>query len=415
MVLGEQKMSGPTRRVALGAATLAAAGTLAPPRRARAQATRTPLRIGVLTDMSGIFSDLSGRGAVEAVRMAVEDHGGKVLDRPIEVLFADHQNKPDVGAARGREWFDGGVSLIVDLANSSVALALAALAREKKRHIIVNGASNMGITNQLCSPYAVHYAYDAFSLANGTGRTIVEQGGDSWYFVTVDFAFGHGLEQQVGDVVRAAGGRVVGASRHPLNTTDFSSFMLQAQASRAKIIGIASTGADAVNAIKAAREFGNTRTQKIAALLLWDNDVHALGLETAQGLLLTNAWYWDMNERSRAFGQRFFERVGRMPNMSQAGDYSSTRHYLRAVEAAGSDDADAVSVKMRELRINDMFTADGFIREDGRMVHDMYLWEVKKPVESNGAWDLLKPVRTIPAADAFQPLALSSCPLVRKT
>jgi branched-chain amino acid transport system substrate-binding protein len=374
------------------------------------------VRVGVLTDMSGIYSDLSGKGAVEAVRMAVEDFGGKVLGKPIEVVYADHQNKPDIGAAKAREWFDvGGVDLINDLSNSAVALAVAALAKEKKRHIVVNGSSNMGITNQQCSPYAVHYAYDAFSLAHGTGRAVVEEGGDSWFFLTVDFAFGIGLEQQVSDVVRAAKGNVIGAARHPLAATDFSSFVLQAQASKAKIIGIASTGGDAINAIKAAAEFGITKDQKLAALLLWINDVHALGLETAQGLVLTNAWYWDQNEETRAFAKRYFDRVGNMPNMSQAADYSSTTHYLKAVQAAGTDDPDAVSAKMRETPINDFFAKNGKIRVDGRMVHDMYLWEVKAPSESKGPWDYLKLVKTIPAEQAFQPLEQSTCPLVKKS
>jgi len=373
------------------------------------------LRIGVLTDMSGIFADLSGRGAVEAVKMAVEDFGGKMFGKPIEVIFADHQNKADVGAAKAREWFDtGGVDLIADLSNSGVALAVAAVAKEKKRHIIVNGASNVGITNQFCSPYAVHYAYDAYSLAHGTGRTIVEQGGDTWFFITVDFAFGIGLEQQVSDVVRAAKGRVVGAARHPLGTTDFSSYMLQAQASKAKIIGLASTGADTVNAIKAAKEFGVTKNQKLAALLLWINDIHALGLENAQGLILTNAWYWDMNEESRKFAKRYEQRMKLMPNMSQAADYSSTMHFLKAVQAAGTDEPDAVSTKMREMPISDFFTPKGQIRVDGRMVHDMYLWEVKSPAESKGPWDYLKPVKTIPADVAFMPLSASTCYLVKK-
>lgn len=373
------------------------------------------VRIGVLTDMSGIYADLSGKGAVEAVKMAVDDFGGKMFGKPIEVVFADHQNKADVGAAKAREWFDSnGVDLIADLSNSGVALAVAAVAKEKKRHIIVNGSSNMGLTNQVCSPYTVHYAYDAYSLANGTGRTIVEQGGDTWFFLTVDFAFGIGLEQQVGDVVRAAKGRVVGAARHPLNTTDFSSYMLQAQASKAKIIGLASTGGDAINAIKAAKEFGVTKNQKLAALLLWINDVHALGLETAQGLMLTNAWYWDMNDESRKFARRYEQRVKLMPNMSQAGDYSSTMHYLKAVQAAGTDEPDAVSAKMRELPINDFFTNKGQIRADGRMVHDMYLWEVKSPTESKGPWDYLKAIKTIPADQAFQPMAAGSCYLAKK-
>jgi branched-chain amino acid transport system substrate-binding protein len=374
------------------------------------------VRIGVLADMTGIYSDLSGKGAVEAVRMAVEDHGGKALGKPVDVIYADHQNKPDIGSSIARQWFDtGGVDLIQDLANSAVALATAAIAKEKKRHIVVNGSSNMGITNQACSPYAVHYAYDAYSLAHGTGRAVVEQGGDTWYFLTVDFAFGHGLEKQVTDVVTAAGGRVLGSARHPLNTTDFSSFMLQAQASKAKIIGLASTGADAINAIKGAAEFGVTKNQKLAALLLWINDVHALGLDTARGLQLTNAWYWDMNDETRAFAKRYFDRVGSMPNMSQAADYSSTMHFLKAVEAAGTDDPDAVSKKMRELPINDMFAKAGRIREDGRMVHDMYLWEVKSKAESKHPWDYLKLLSTIPAERAFQPLSESTCYLVKKS
>lgn len=374
------------------------------------------VRIGVLTDISGVYADISGKGAVEAVKMAVEDFGGKMFGKPIEVVFADHQNKADVGAAKAREWYDSGnVDMINDLANSGVALAVAGVAKEKKRHAIVNNASNVGVTNAQCSPYAVHYTYDAYSLANGTGKAIVEGGGDTWFFLTVDFAFGIGLEQQVGDVVRNAKGRVVGAARHPLGTTDFSSYVLQAQASKAKIIGLASTGNDTINAIKAANEFGLTKNQKLAALLLWIQDVHALGLPTAQGLQLTNAWYWDMNDETRAFAKRYQQRVGgQMPNMAHAGDYSSTMHYLKAVQAAGSDDPDAVSAKMRELPINDMFAKGGKIREDGRMVHDMYLWQVKTPGESKGPWDYLKLVKTIPAEQAFMPLAQSTCYLVKK-
>lgn len=374
------------------------------------------LRIGVLTDISGVYADISGKGAVEAVKMAVEDFGGKMFGKPIEVVFADHQNKADVGAAKAREWYDSGnVDMINDLANSGVALAVAGVAKEKKRHAIVNNASNVGVTNAQCSPYAVHYTYDAYSLANGTGKAIVEGGGDTWFFLTVDFAFGIGLEQQVGDVVRNAKGRVVGAARHPLGTTDFSSYVLQAQASKAKIIGLASTGNDTINAIKAANEFGLTKNQKLAALLLWIQDVHALGLPVAQGLQLTNAWYWDMNDETRAFAKRYQQRVGgQMPNMAHAGDYSSTLHYLKAVQAAGSDDPDAVSAKMRELPINDMFAKGGKIREDGRMVHDMYLWQVKTPAESKYAWDYLKLVKTIPGEQAFMPLAQSTCYLVKR-
>jgi len=395
----------------MAAASMLAFGASA----ASAQISDDVVRIGVLADMSGIYSDLSGRGAVEAVRMAAEDFGGTVLGKKIDVVFADHLNKADVGAAKAREWFDtGGVDMINDLANSGVARAVAAVAKEKKRHIIVNGASNMGITNELCSPYAIHYAYDAYSLAHGTGKAVVEQGGKTWFFLTVDFAFGIGLEEQVSSVVRANGGRVAGAARHPLATTDFSSYVLQAQASRAEIIGIASTGADAVNAIRAAAEFGATKNQKLAALLLWIEDVHALGLPAAQGLLLTNAWYWDMNDETRAFAKRFHERVGKMPNMAQAADYSSTMMYLNAVKEAGTDDADAVSKKMREMTVSDMFTKEGKVRVDRRFVHDMYLWQVKTPEESKGPWDYLKLVSTIPAEQAFQPLSQSKCDLVKK-
>jgi len=399
----------------LAAASLIAWGSIGGAGAQTSKLSGDVVRIGVLTDMSGIYADLSGKGGVEAVKMAVEDFGGKVLGKPIEVIFADHTNKADVGAAKAREWFDaGGVDMITDLSNSGVALAVAAVAKEKKRHIIVNGSSNVGITNQMCSPYAVHWAYDAYSLANGTGRTVVEQGGDTWFFLTVDFAFGIGLEQQVSDVVRAAKGRVAGAARHPLGTTDFSSYVLQAQASKAKIIGIASTGGDAINAIKAANEFGITKNQKLAALLLWINDVHALGLETAQGLTLTNAWYWDMNDESRKFARRYEQRMKLMPNMSQAGNYSATTHYLRAVQAAGTDDPDVVSAKMREMPINDFFATKGWIRADGRMMHDMYLWEVKSPRESKQPWDYLRLIKTIPAEQAFAPLSTSTCFLVKK-
>ncbi|MCC2597383.1 ABC transporter substrate-binding protein [Pusillimonas sp. MFBS29] len=374
------------------------------------------IRIGVLTDISGVYADVSGKGAIEAVKMAVEDFGGTMFGKPIEVIFADHLNKPDIGAAKAREWFDrDGVDMITDLANSGVALAVAGIAKEKKRHIIVNNPSNMGLTNAMCSPYTIHYTYDAYSLAHGTGRTVAEQpGGDTWYFLTVDFAFGIGLEEQVSEVVRAANGKVLGAARHPLGTTDYSSYILQAQSSGAKIIGLASTGHDSINAIKAAHEFGLTPKQKLAGLLLWINDIHSIGIDVAQGMMLTNAWYWDMNDGSREFAKRYYERMNSMPNMAHAGDYSSTMHYLKAVQAAGTDDPDAVSAKMREMPINDFFAQDGKVREDGRMVHDMYLWEVKSPSESKGPWDYFKLVKTIPADKAFAPLADSTCYLVKK-
>ncbi len=371
------------------------------------------VRIGVLTDMSGIYTDLSGEAAVEAVRMAVEDFGGEVGGVPIEVTYGDHRNRADTGASRAREWYDDeGVDMINDLANSGVALAVAAVADERQRHAIVNSSSNIGLTNDYCSPYVTHYTYDAHSLAHGTGKSIVEDGGDTWFFLTVDFAFGIGLEQQVSEVVREAGGQVLGAARHPLDTTDFSSYALQAQASGAEIIGIASTGADAINAINALAEFGVTPDQRPAALLLWYDDIVSLGLETAQGLLLTNAFYWDANDETREFSKRFYDRTGRMPNMAQAGNYSSTMHYLNAVKAAGSDDPDAVSEQMRKLEINDFFAKGGYIRPNGRMVHDQYLWEVKAPDESEYDYDFLRLVATIPGEEAFQPLDKSTCDLL---
>lgn len=401
-------MRGNMKRLLASTACLVAASAAA-----QAQISDDVVRIGVLTDMSGIYSDLAGVGAVEAVRMAAEDFGGEVLGAPIEVIFSDHLNQADTAAAKAREWFDiDGVDLINDLSNSGAALAVAGVARDMQRHIIVNGASNIGITNDVCSPYAIHYAYDAYSLAHGTGNAVVQDGGLSWFFVTVDFAFGIGLEEQVTQVVEAAGGQVMGSARHPLSASDFSSYMLQAQASGAEIIGIASTGGDAINAINAAAEFGVTQNQTLAALLLWLNDVHSIGLEAAQGMLLTNAWYWDMSPEAREFAERYFERVGAMPNMSQAANYSSTMHYLRAVEAAGTDEPDAVSQAMREMPISDFFTPEGYIREDGRMMHDMYLWRVKSPDESEGDWDYLEAVATIPAEEAFRPLDQSTCYLV---
>lgn len=400
-------MRGMTGRL-LASSALVIAGVAA-----QAQVSDDVVRIGVLTDMSGIYSDLAGEGAVEAVRMAAEDFGGEVLGAPIEVIFSDHLNQADTAAAKAREWFDvEGVDMINDLSNSGAALAVAAVAKEAERHIIVNGASNIGITNDICSPFAIHYAYDAYSLAHGTGKAVVENGGLNWFFLTVDFAFGIGLEEQVTEVVENAGGEVLGAARHPLSASDFSSYMLQAQSSGAEIVGIASTGGDAVNAINAAAEFGLTQNQTLAALLLWLNDVHSIGLEAAQGLMLTNAWYWDMNEEARAFAQRYFDRVGSMPNMSQAANYSSTMHYLRAIEEAGTDEATAVSEAMRSMQINDFFATGGYIREDGRMMHDMYLWQVKSPDQSEGEWDYLEAVSTIPAEDAFRPLDQSTCYLV---
>lgn len=374
-----------------------------------------PVRIGVLTDMAGTFSDISGPGAVLAVKMAVEDFGGSVLGRPIEVLSADNQNKPDIGSAIARKWFDlDGVVMIQDVMNSAVALAVINIAAEKDRVAIVNGASSSVITNEKCTPNSIHYTWDTYSIAKAISQSLVKRGSDSWFYLTVDFAFGHALAHDSAEFVKEAGGQVLGEVRHPLNTQDFSSFLMQAISSRAKVIGVANAGADAINTIKGVREFRVTSSgQQIAALSLNLNDTAALGLNTAQGLLFTEAFYWDMNEQTRAWSQRFFGRFGKMPTSTQAGDYSSTKHYLQAVKAAGTTDAKPVLAKMREMPINDFFATNGHIRADGRMVHDMYLMQVKTPAESKGPWDYYKLLATIPGNEAFLPLEKSSCRLVK--
>lgn len=376
------------------------------------------VKIGVLTDMSGSYADITGKGSVEAVKMAVEDFGGKVLGKPIEVIFADHQNKADIASLVSREWFDTKkVDMITDVVTSSVALAVVKIAAEKKKIAIVNGAATSRLTNEDCTPYSVHYAYDTFAVASGTGTTMAKEGGDSWFFITADYAFGQSLEKDVTDVVKAANGRVLGSVKHPLNAADFSSYMLQAQASGAKIIGLANAGGDAVNAVKAAHEFGLVKSgkQKIASLQIDINDVHALGLPIAQGLYSTTGFYWDMNDETRRWSERFFKRIGRMPSMIQAANYSATLHYLLAIAAAGTDDADTVMKKMRELPVNDFFAKDGKIRADGRMVHDMYLVQVKTPAESKRPWDYLNIKVVIPGDQAFRSLAQSVCSLVKNS
>lgn len=374
------------------------------------------VKIGVLNDMSGPYADLAGPGSVVAAKMAVEDYlkqtGSKLK---IEIVSADHQNKPDVGASKAREWFDAqGVDMIVDVPTSSVGIAVAKVANEKKRAYMNTGSASKALTNEECNPYTVHYAYDTYALANGTGKAIVETGGKSWFFLTADYAFGHALEQDTAAVVKASGGDVKGAVRHPLNAPDFSSFLLQAQASKAQIIGLANAGGDTINSVKAANEFGLTKNQTLAGLLIFISDIHSLGLKTAQGMLLTDAWYWDMNDETRKFGRRFFEKMKRMPSFDQAAVYSSVLTYLKAIQAAGTDDADAVMAQMKKAKINDMFAKNGYIRADGRMVHDMYLMQVKTPEESKYPWDYFKLKKVIPAEQAFQPLSLSKCPLVKK-
>jgi branched-chain amino acid transport system substrate-binding protein len=373
------------------------------------------VRIGMLLDMASVYADLTGEGSATAARLAIADFGGKVLGAPIELVYADHQNKADIAAAKAREYFDADhVDIIADVAASATALAALEVARQKNRLIMFNGPGATRITNENCSPVSVHYTYDTYAMAVGTGRGALKTGGDTWFFVTADYAFGHTLEKDTTDVIKANGGRVLGSVRHPLNATDMSSFLLQAQASKAKVIGLANAGGDTINSIKTANEFGITKTQNVAGLLVFINDVHALGLNVAKGMLLTEAYYWDMNAESRAWARRYFERMKKMPNMIQAGTYSSVTHYLRAVQAAGTDDAAAVMAKMKSTPINDFFVKNGRIRADGRMMRDMYLFEVKQPAESLFPWDYYKLKATIPAADAFLPAEKSVCPLLKK-
>ena len=384
---------------------------------AHAEMSGNIVRIGVLNDQSSLYTDLAGQGSVEAARMAVEDFGGTVNGTPIEIVSADHQNKADIGSNIAREWLDvGGVDVIVDVPNSGVALAVNEIVREKNKAFLVSGAASSALTGEKCSPNTVHWTYDTWALANGTGKAIVSTGGDSWFFITADYAFGHALEKDTSAVVEANGGKVVGAVRHPLNNADFSSFLLQAQASGAKIVGLANAGADTTNAIKQAAEFGLVAGgQNLAGLLIFITDVNALGLQTAQGLIFTESFYWDANDATRAFAQKFAERdKGIHPTMIHAGVYSAVTHYLKALAALGSDgDGQAVIAKMKELPTDDPLFGKGTIRADGRKIHDMYLFEVKKPEESKGPWDYYKLRATIPAAEAFRPLDKGGCPLVK--
>ncbi|MDB5797956.1 MAG: transporter substrate-binding protein [Paucimonas sp.] len=378
--------------------------------------TAKPFRIGVMTDLSGQFSHESGAGAVNAVKMAVQDFGGSVLGRPIEIVTNDHLNKPDVAASKAREWFDTqDVRMINNLINSGVALSVINVAKEKDRIAIVNGSGSSRITGDACTANSIHYSYDTWALANGTGGEIVKQGGDSWYFLTADYAFGHALENDTSAAVKSKGGKVVGSARYPIATSDHSAFLLQAQGSKAKVVAIAGSGTGFINVVKSAHEFGLTKggKQMLAGLLVWVTDVDAMGLEIAQGLTLTTAFYWDRNEETRAWSKRFFALTKRMPTMGDAGDYSSTLHYLNAVKAVGSDNTAAVMAKMKATPINDMFAKNGRIRADGRMVHDMYVYQVKKPSESKYPWDYYTYKSTIPAERAFRPLAEGGCPLAK--
>ena len=369
------------------------------------------VKIGFITDMSGLYADIDGQGGLEAIRMAVADFGGKVLGKPIEVVYADHQNKADIAASKAREWMDrGGLDLLVGGTNSATALSMNQVAAEKKKVYINIGAGADTLTNEQCTPYTVHYAYDTMALAKGTGSAVVKQGGKSWFFLTADYAFGKALEKNTSDVVKANGGQVLGAVRHPLSASDFSSFLLQAQASKAQILGLANAGGDTINAIKAAKEFGITKTMKIAALLMFIDDVHSLGLETTQGLVLTDSWYWNRDAASRQWAQRYFGKMKKMPSSLQAADYSSVTTYLKAVQAAGTTDSDKVMAELKKMKIND-FYAKGTIRQDGSMIHDMYLMEVKKPSESKEPWDYYKVLATIPGDQAFGTRQETRCAL----
>jgi branched-chain amino acid transport system substrate-binding protein len=394
------------------AATVAAvfAGGFAAP--AAAQISGDVVKIGIITDLSGVYIDIDGQGGIEAIKMAIADFGGTVNGKKIELVTADHQNKADIAASKAREWFDQqGVDMLIGGTNSGTSLAMAKVAGEKKKTFIAVGGATARLTNEECTPYTIHYAYDTVALAKGTGSAIVKNGGKSWYFLTADYAFGASLEKDTSDIVKANGGTVVGAVKHPLGASDFSSFMLQAQASKAQILGLANAGGDTINSIKAANEFGINKTMKLAGLLMFINDVHALTLQVTQGMYLTDGWYWDMNQETRDWSKRYFAKMKRMPSMLQAADYSATTQYLNAVKASGTDDPDKVIAQMHKTKINDFFAKNGYIRPDGRMVHDMYLMEVKKPSESKYPWDYYKVVQTIPAEQAWTTKAESKCAL----
>jgi branched-chain amino acid transport system substrate-binding protein len=382
-----------------------------------ATAQNKPLKLGAILDMSGLYADITGVGSETAAKMAAEDFGGEVLGRKIEIVAADHLNKADLSANIARDMLDNqGVEAIIDVAASATALAASEIARARNKIIIFNGPGSIRLSNEACGPYTVHYVFDTYSQANVTGLATVKAGLDTWFFLTADYAFGQDLEKDTTAVVTKAGGKVLGSVKHPLNTSDFSSFLLQAQSSKAKVVGLANAGGDTITAIKQAAEFGLTKSggQKLSPLLAFISDIDSVGLDTAQGLILAEAWYWDLDDESRAFTKRFQERTKRVPTSAQAGVYSSVLHYLKAVKTAGTTDSAPVMKIMKETPINDMFAKHGRIREDGRMVHDMYLFEVKKPSESKGRWDDYKLIATVPAEQAFQPLEASRCPLVKK-
>ena len=380
-----------------------------------AQQAGQPLKIGILSDLSSVYSDIGGSGNVEATKMAIEEFGGSMFGTPIELLTADPQNKPDTAASIVRKWYENdGVDMIIDMPTSATALAGMELSKQFEKIMIITDAASSDITGKSCSPFTAHWTYDTYANAHTVGGAIVKNGGDTWFFITADYVFGHSIERDTGEVVKAAGGKVLGSVKHPLNTPDFSSYLLQAQSSKAKIIGLANGGGDTINTIKQAGEFGIVSGgQNLAAIVMFISDAHSLGLKLAQGLIITEAYYWDLNDRTRAFGKRFFERMKRMPTMNQAATYSATLHYLKAVQAAGTKETRPVMAKMRATPVRDAFTDNGILREDGRMVHSMFLFEVKKPEESKGPWDYYKVLAEVPGDQAFRPLNEGGCPLVK--
>jgi branched-chain amino acid transport system substrate-binding protein len=383
---------------------------------ARAQVSDDVVRIGVLNDQSNVYADLGGPGSVIAARMAIDDVGGKVLGKPIDMVVADHQSKADIGASIARQWFDSDkVDMVIGFDNSSVALAVEQVAFQKNRIAIAGAIGTTAFTGKACTPNEAAWVYDAYALTNTLARSVVKRGQDTWFFITVDYSLGHSLEADATSAVAASGGKVLGSVRHPLNTADFSAYLLQAQASGAKVVALANAGGDMTNATKQANEFGLTRTgQTVVSLLTFITDVHSVGLRAAQGLTFVTAFYWDRDDESRAWSKRFFEVHKRMPTMAQAAVYSAIRHYLGAIEAAGTDEAKAVMAKMREIPVNDFYAKNGKVREDGRMVHDMYFVQVKTPEESTGPWDYYKILSTIPGDQAFRPLDEGGCPLVKQ-
>jgi len=398
------------KAMSLAVSTAAAAFALAASAPASAQISGDVIKIGFITDISGVYSDIDGQGGAEAIKFAIADMGGAINGKKIELVVADHQNKADVAASKSREWFDQqGVDVLIGGTNSGTALAMAKVANEKKKVFIENGAGSARLTNEECSPYTVHYAYDTVALAKGTGSAVVKQGGKSWFFLTADYAFGHSLESDTSNVVKASGGTVVGSVKHPLGASDFSSFLLQAQTSKAQIIGLANAGGDFINSVKAANEFGITKTAKLAGLLVFINDVHSLTPKLTQGMYLTDSWYWDTNDETRKFAKRYFEKQKKMPSSLQAADYSAALQYLQAVKAAGTDDSDKVMAQLRKTKFNDVFQKNGYLRADGRVVHDMYLYQVKTPAESKYPWDYYKLVQTIPGEQAWTTKAESKC------